>query len=261
MRTQTTLLLYIFAALMTLTACQNKEAQELTEENYQKLRSINESLSDVSAAVDLAFGSKIAPSGSIEKVRKMADLIRASNCKARSAKDEEPSGEDRYNVDWINEGGVQEGGTCVVGLNRNTAYNANKRTLTHVEDFKAWGDFQKESLVHSYFIQGSLDAKTENTLTTVNGKFDSKNFRVDKLGPVWVTIRTKHSIRGEAFGSGTANLTFQAKDMKYTASVAWSGKNTITYRINGKKVDEKTIQELFSAYGLMEIVDRSARMR
>lgn len=261
MRTQTLSLLLSFTLLFLLPACGNKKTQELTEENYLKLKAINESISDVSAAVDLAFNGKLTPSGSLEKVSKMANLIRESKCRPAPAKSEEPPGDRPYDVNWTNESGVAKGGTCILGLNRNTSFDRNRKTLSHVEEFAVGGDLKKESLVQSYFLKGDLTATSENALTTVTGDFRSQNFQVEELGLAWIRMRSKHTIRNNSFGSGTATLSFQAKDMKFVASVAWSNKSSVAYRINGKKVDEKTMRELFSSYGLMEMVDRGARIR
>ncbi len=258
MRTRNKSILY-FAAMLIVAGCSGKSAKELSEADYTLLKSINESFYDTSTAVDIALGDKIVPAASSEKLAKMVEMIKSSRCQ-REVKSREPSGRDPYTSDWGAEQYVTSG-TCVLDLSQNNKFTIRDRMYKEDEFFDTTGDFKNESLVQSYRVDGYLKAATENNRTKIEGLFQFKNFKVKDLGLVGVRIKTTQAYLGST-GSGTAVLNWAAKGRSHVATVAWSGASRERqYRIDGKKVDEKTMQELFSAYGLMEIVDRSLKMR
>jgi len=258
MRTRTTAVL-CFAAML-LSACNGQKAKDISPEDYEKLRAINDSFYETSAAVQMALGKNNSlRSVSNEKVAKLAGYISNSRCSLQ-LEGAIPGGTGKYTADWSKSETVKDDrGACVLNHVQAHHFNVQRREFKIEEKFDTSGDFEKESLVQSYTVRGNMKATELNGNTRIQGRFEFQNFRVKDLGRVWLDIRTSQNYSG-LNGSGSVNLHIEAKDLEHNATITWGLNSKPQFRVNGKKVDEKTIQELFSAYGLMELVDHSARM-
>lgn len=258
MRTRTTAVL-CFAAML-LTACNGQKAKDISQEDYEKLRAINDSFYETSAAVQMALGKNASHRAvSNEKVAKLAGYIANSRC-SLLREGAVPGGSGKYSADWNKSEIVKDDrGTCVLNHIQAHSYNVQKREFKIEEKFDTSGDFEAESIVQSYTLKGNMRASELNGNTRIQGRFEFQNFRVKDLGRVWLDIRTTQNY-SSLNGSGSVNLHIEAKGLEHNATITWGVSGNTLFRVNGKNVDKKTMQELFSAYGLMELVDHSARM-
>lgn len=256
MRTQFLLYVLLAAFFWIGSGCGNKKASDLNSDQKDLLKAINESFGDTERAVQKAF-AKSAHISSAEKVQKLAGYIVSSGCERKFESDEPIS--ETYTRDW-NANQTVKATTCQVALDQKVKYQHSNRQFSMVEVFSSTKDFKKESLVQSYTVEGSLTSRNEGTRTRIQGLFTFKNFKVDKLGLINVRIQTSQSYTG-AVGGGSITLTMQARNLNHTASVIWTEGRPHIYRVDGQKVDEKDLMELFSSYGMLEIIDRSQKMR
>ncbi len=230
----------------------------LTENEYEFFRSINISLSETHAAINLASSGFTALAATpSEKVVKMADRFKASGCYQNGRLFEE-----NFHMSFAHSREFKGGGNCPISLLQNRTFEKDRGVWTISDHMNTYHEFHNEVLVQSVSVTGFMSVIGNASLnqTKIRGLIDFKNFKVRDVGLIQVRIETDQAYAG-ANGNGTIFMTVAARNgMRAEVSVTWN-RTKVFYRINNREVDRMTIDELFSSYGLKEMMDRSTKMR
>lgn len=257
-------LFFPLAAIVFLASCQGGQQKAtnagLSDDTYNKLKTINEGLADNKEAIRVAFEGfhpESVTSAPSQKVLKMAELIHKGNC-TRTVK--EPA--EAYDRSWTGAHEVS-GAECPMNLKQNWSFDTRNRTWTIVADsFTAKSsEFQKESLIQSYTVSdGFLTVSSGPTSQKITGTINYFNFKVTGIGNVAANIRTEQNYTGSR-GGGRLEFNIDSfKNFKVNVVITWSTGRTPIFRVNGKTVDQKDVEDLFSSFQLMELIDRSQKM-
>lgn len=255
-------LLFLAAAIWILASCngvKNPEAgnTDLSADTYNKLKTINEGMADNEQAIRLAFNGFQPDAAPSEKVQKLAEMIHNGNC-TRSVR--EPA--EAYDHNWS---GLQEvnGTSCPLALKQNWSFDARNRTWKVNSDVfvASSAAYQKESPIQSYSVTDGFLAVTETTSGhRVTGTINYYNFRVTGIGVVAANIRTEQNY-GAVRGGGRIDMVIESfKQFKVNVFISWATGRTPIFKINNKTVDQKDVQDLFSSFHLLELIDRSQKM-
>jgi hypothetical protein len=231
----------------------------MTPEQYAQIRALNQSMLDAKEAVTLALSGITLSEAPSEKAQKLAALIKASTC----TRTHEPDLED-FTRTWKGQTTL-EGGACAVNLSHKAGYDSAARSWSIDESFSVVSaDFQKESQLRSYSNEGVLVYKNLGTAgSQVEGRISYLNFKGQDLGLVYANANLRQNYTSTGRGSGRIILTLEARlKWRHTITLLWRLPDLkITYQIDGRDIDAKTYNELFSGFKLTEIIDRSMKMR
>jgi hypothetical protein len=227
------------------------------EKQFETLKALNRLVVENQEAVGAVFPEEAA-SHPNEKVSKMADLIREGQCKPRGQRPER-----KLDHSWSAEFEVVSEG-CPIRLLENREYNRDTRTWKRSHLFMIRSEAYRELNAVEYMDgSGSLSAKEKNGVVRIKGHFDYRDFRVAGLGNLTYEIKTNQEYPGLNRGGGRVDMILRLSGQwQATASVQWSFPEfQPLYRVNGQNVDEKAFLEMFSAYGLTEIMYLSLDIR
>lgn len=228
----------------------------LNEGQKGQMKTINTSFDEVNEAIQLAWGSGASPLAS-EKVNKMVALLKGADC-VRTYR--APS--DVYDRDWS---GVHEikGNTCPIYLYQYSQFSKTTNEWAYLENFQVKAnEFAALSTLQSVQSEGLLRAEKNGVRTKIVGEVKYTNFRVKDIGPLALSLRTSQEYIGERGGGSLTFLLEARRKFKHTLLVSWNlSKDSPTYRLNGREIDQLAFDEMFSAYKLTEMIDRSKKMR
>lgn len=227
------------------------------EDRFETLRELNRLVSENQEAIAEVFPDE-AKGRANEKVGKMADLIRKGQCRPngkRPTQDLDHSWTMDFEVNSEN---------CPIRLLENWDYDHESRTWKKSQLFSIRSDAYRElNTVESMDGSGTIWAEEKKGTVHVQGHFSFKEFRVMGLGNLTYEINTNQEYPGLNRGSGRIDMYLRhSNEWQASASIEWSFPDfQPIYRVNGKKLEEKAFLEMFSAYGLTEIMYLSLDMR
>lgn len=253
------LLASLVAVLFLAVSCGGKKnplsgKDALDEDDVALLTYINVVQEDSLAAVEDA--QRFAPAVS-DKVQKMSDLIEAGNCTFIK---QLPG--DRYDQDWSGRVEVQGDSSCPVVSKRSWVYQHARGEWTMNEVYVNKNDeYKKLDAVLTKNLTGSMTVRRPPNRVSITGEFKYSNFQISEIGRIEATIATKQEYqRNSGGGEVTMEMTVNG-ERKYVVEIRLNQNMNATYKINNHNSEKKMVAELFSSFGLLEIVDRSGKMR
>lgn len=229
--------------------------EALNENDEALLKYINLVQQDSIEAIDRA--QAFHPNVS-DKVTKMSGMIEAGNCThVRQMPD------DRFDRDWSARVEVDGGLSCPIVSSRRSNFDVDRGEWNVSERFvnSKSEDYKKLDPLISKTVGGALTLRKLPGQTKISGQIKYSNFEIADIGPVEVTIDTQQEYQGSRGGGTLLMEMIVNRERKYVVEMKWDGNMSTTYRINTRESEKKVVHGLFSALGLIEIVDRSSKMR
>jgi hypothetical protein len=225
------------------------------------LQQVNDSINLTRSAAKTAFTVAATEELSADqKMQTMSKLIKDGKC----SQDLQAATE-RFDQDWSSRWEVTNPAnatTCPVYLYETSSFsNTTDVWMTN----KTWaissGDFLAVSGISALHMRGTLTAASSGLTRKVVGQIHYTPFTVAKVGAVSADIEVQSSYIG-LNGAGSVRLTMMSAASVVDALIRWqgSGLNPVFY-VNGKLIDQKTFVGQFSAFELVEIMDRAIQMR
>lgn len=235
----------------------------LTEADFDRLRKINDSISDAQMAIKVAFPNSIELASNepgllvSEKVRDMAEKIRA-NCPAPN----DVPLEETFEKSWVYSQTIKATG-CPIEIFRRREFVASALTRGTPPRSNLWriqsnfkvgsGDFRKLNALLTMIGGGELTYSNNGKEEKVRGAIAFKDVQVDGIGRLSINI---------AINSQSALVQILGSGYSYFAQMRWTGTpNSETFYLNNQLIERKTYNQMFSAYGLEELKIRSDKMR
>lgn len=234
-----------------------RDPERTTEEQVEMLKSLNRLVSENQEAIGEVFPDETSTAVS-EKVSKMATLIRKGQCRAQGRRPHR-----KFDRSWSNEFEVASEG-CPVRLLENGSYSHELRTWKTSQLFENRSpDYRELNTVERMDGSGSVWVKEKNGVVRIQGAVVYKEFRVAGIGNMTYKIETDQEYPGLNRGRGQVFMTLRLPNQwQHSASIQWSFPEfKRVYMVNGEKVDEKLFLEMFSAFGIIEIMYLSLDMR
>lgn len=258
--------IFIPVLLLTafITSCSGGDEKDidpmtgLTKEDYAQAKLINDAIEDVRTAVNIGM-NRLTPEGGppSEKAIELSKGINKSNC---NLTEYEPA--DRYDTDWGGEKSAT-GTSCPLRAIQKWNFKNSTRRLEFSEQFAAQSeDFKKKSVAESFAIEkGYIDGDSTDSAQRVYGRASFSNIYIQGVGLVAAELTaSQEGVSGRTKGQMLFELQSRAK-LYVRVDVTWFTGRPPQYRINGTTVTETVAQELFSAFGLKEMIDRLAKVR
>lgn len=236
------------------------------------LTALNEAQLNLRAAQELAFNPS-PPSGSAnDKITNMSKAFASGACEFSSSKQIDPPKHPSFSTKWDFIWYVANAGkaVCPAVLQHSldfTVDNAGAGTnhlaivrefRVTASDFRKFNSFWYMATVGEAYLRG----KNQPGGRSVEGQMNY-DLRFDGVGSnVLVGIRIQHaSLGGRAKGYATLNV--RIGGAVSGASISWDdaiagGANTIV--LNNETIAEKEFQRLFSALGVLELIDYAKNM-
>ncbi len=256
--------LFLFAVALTFLAGCGVETQlrgsqdrgGLSDVEYNQLYEINFLHGDNIEARKAVFSGLFQPAAS-EKVQKLAKLI-ADNCTGSGIiPDNEMSGS-------INHQEIA-GASCPIRWIRDRTFNRGTNAVFFNDNFETnSNDYLKESRVRWRRISGNYSIKKDpNTgVQTVSGVLTVNGFEIQGFGKLTGGISVHGNYPPGNRGTGSVILNLSNGRWQHSAAISWDlVKFDPVYFINGKKVERKVFEELFSGFELTKIMENSINMR
>jgi hypothetical protein len=227
----------------------------LGDADYQRVTTLNALQSDNIEARKVVYAHSFVEPLVSEKVSKLAKMI-SDNCSGdQEIPEEEMTG--ASNDQTIG------GSLCPISWSRNRFYNSGARSFYYNDDFEARTKaFTEISPITRRQVQGSITTVISGATKNINGVITINQFQVQGLGAVKGSITLQSQYTGNR-GTGSLNmhLTVFAKT-QVSAAIVWEvPKFEPKYYVNGRLVELKTFEELFSAFDLTKIMANSLKMR
>ncbi|NJL23935.1 MAG: hypothetical protein HC902_01260 [Calothrix sp. SM1_5_4] len=192
------------------------------------------------------------------KVGEMAKLIDAGNCTDVESK----PAENRYDRNWTGMRKLAGGAECPVYFWRRSSYSTTASEWILFDRFDAKSrDYLKLNPVRQKSIAVSLKRRTTDLNVVVQAGSRQSSLVVESIGNVNITISSYAAYKGDR-GQGQVTMSLAGANWQQVARIDWDVyARRIVYTINGATVEEpKEFLELFSAFPLTEIMDRSIAM-
>ncbi len=258
------IILTLFTAFLTSCSGGKKKGVDpntgLTTEEYDTLKAINDSFSDLDQAVEIGTSRPIITAAPSEKAQELSKPISEGGCQADGPR-VPPSHTDR---NWDVTRTVR-GVSCPIEIGHEWHFNGDsqRRNFTYKKRYRALTrDFLEMSRLQAYQIdRAEFTVINKTAMQTLDGQLNYATFQVKDVGQVVAGIKTTQSYSSTRKGGG--NLIFQLytrKKVKVTVKVSWYTGRSDIYSVNGTVVGLNVIEDLFSAYELMEIKARSANL-
>lgn len=261
------LLAVLAAFIFSLNGCGDKKKDPmsgkdaLNEEDKQLLSYIDSVQRDSLEAIQNA--NLILPNGpgdfeaqASDKVQKMTQLLN-SGCSVTKVNQDE-----RFDRNWENKIQVTGARPCPINMLRTSSFSASSGVWSFQEIYSNnTPEYQDLDPLQKKSVSGSTKKVSVNGQTSIDGRIDYADFTIEGIGSIDAEIATSQRYNGNR-GEGALALTMIVNnERKYVVEVSWNASMRAEYRVNGHEEDRKVVAELFSAFGLLEIVDRSGRMR
>ena len=257
------IILTLFTAFLTSCSGGKKKGVDpntgLTKDEYNVLKAINDSFSDVDQAVDIS--TKPLTADPSEKAQELAKMIPAGGCRADGPKTAPHNVDHNWDVSR-----TVNGASCPLEINHDWHFSGDSqsRRYTYNKRFKTTTrDFFDASKLEAYQINNAKFTVINKTaIQTLEGDLNYVSFQVKDVGLVTAGLKTSQSYNSSRKGGG--NLIFQLintrKKVRVTVKISWYTGRSDIYSVNGTVVGLNVIEDLFSAYELMEIKARSANL-
>lgn len=252
----------IGAVFITNLGCHNAklgpsaDSRVFSKSTLSQINAINDAQGNFLQVANTALpttpsASKANP-GTSDQVGQMIQLIQDGKClQKRQVPD------DRYDHPWQAEWQISSE-TCPVFVYEYSEFNYEKgkwlfnRTLSSRSS-----GFQSLSNVEQISLRGSLTV-SENSRheRLVSGKITYQPFSVDGVG----LVRAEIVVTQVSGDSGSVALALQA-GMQLTQAVVYWNSSGRFFQMNGVQIEEKGFADMFSSFGLTEIMDRALKMR
>jgi hypothetical protein len=258
--------MFFGAIVLTLTACgggkTNKETGGLKPERYATLASLNQEQVNnqeaFNSVVGQVFGQAVqSVAKPSEKVQKMTDLLRDSNC--ATLFQPVPKG---FQQNW--QGRTQiSGAACPVFLNDERSYDAQAKRLVFSTNFSSKSTaYQEVNAINTGIARGEIALQASGAQKTITGAATFDRISVRDLGELTANIETRQvysSDRGR--GRLVMNLRLEKK-WQHQAAIDWDVRSDAPkFYVDGNEIERANFLELFSSYGLIEIMENSLQMR
>ena len=161
------------------------------------------------------------------------------------------------------------GRDCPVTFQETWTYNvaAHSRHLRFKQNFfvrDSGGEYAKLNGIFAREILGSIDVdEIGGSRVEITGTVTFAPLRTADFGDVRVQITTEQNYENSSSGQGFVGMKISStKGWNHTATIAWRLPTfQPVFEVDRKEVDRKSFLDLFSAYGLVEIMDNSLKMR
>lgn len=228
---------------------------KLGDTDYVFLNGFNTTQLELVEAMDLAFGVS-RPSNSADKVQRMADMINQGRCSRDGL---EPL--ERYDRSWNGFVEVKGPTSCPLYLSQRWRYDEVRKRWDIYERLNIkLDDFQKLSGLNSKTAKGYLDRVGEGTTRRVYGTIQYPDLSVSPKEHMRASISVNYANR-----RGEIRLTLSQwpkKEWSYVALIRWDDWSASPrFEVNESEVTQAVFEEMFSAFKVMEIIDRVNQMR
>lgn len=231
----------------------DRERGGLSKQDYEAIKSLNESMEDNIRARQLATGKMVMPAAG-QHLGKMSKMIESCNSVGDLPEDLLAGG--------LHEHIVRGQAPCPIYWARSTYFDRNSRIWTYNDNFTVES---KEYLEMSPVLRrsggGTIKRDVRNGIAYIAG---SHRYRMTSVreGELDVVLQTSQVYESFNRGQGYINLTISGPRWSHTATVSWYLPSfDPAFAINGNKVESKVFEELFSSFELVKIMENSLKMR
>jgi len=236
---------------------QARDGNGLSQAAYESLKLINEIQEEQVTAVRLAFGESLEPQRE-NKSQKLAELLKGGGCRRQGARPP-----DRYDRSWGAQHRV-DGTACPIHWNQSWSFNKDSRTWSFNESFRAMDPDRSYRKVNPLGIRtwtGQVVTSGMVGNEKVRGLFHTQQFFVEDLGALNFEIRVTQDQSGSQT-AGTVAVRIWGSGWKHSGVLRWhSSRSTPEYSANGTSVSQKAFRDMFSSYGLEELMDLAQKIQ
>ena len=247
----------VFGLGLLVSGCGRAQSQ-MSGDDQVFMQAVNSSVADLEEALKTAFAASTLAVGG--KVQRLAEEIRGKGCQRTVQKAKED-----FDASWDSYELVQSR-TCPLYLNRRWAFHADRLTWTIDQNFSSKEEaFVMISGIRRLNIQGAITVeKQAGGSKTISGSINYFDFELRDLGRLNVQIETEQRYTG-ASGQGRVTMTVPVNQKVRHVELRWSvdtlSQLQVDYLVDGTAVAYKDFNSMFSAFGLIEIMDKSLQMR
>ncbi|MGE0528091.1 MAG: hypothetical protein AB7G93_21420 [Bdellovibrionales bacterium] len=235
---------------------ERRERGGLSESEFTFLKELNAVQADNEEAVHLV--ASFMPMAS-EKAQKMAALLEEMGCipeRSRTGREGDFTGT------WETDLRLK-GDNCPASARFRLRYDHATRRFDFTDQFNQFKneEYAKLNPILERNGEGYIRVEEKKGVQILTGEAHYSKIEVRGIGIVQIDILTNQRYEGFK-GGGSVILTIGTAQGNFNASIAWEIRNPEpVFRISSLVVERKVFLELFSTYGLVEIMDRSLEMR
>jgi hypothetical protein len=234
-----------------LISCAKEEKAGLSQSEYDRLVKINRAQHENFEAMNSASFQALD-----DNSQKLGKMI-SDKCTA---------GGEKYNPVFdrnYDQSRTFSGQNCPIQYAQMNSYKMNEKTWTISENWSSQSeDYKRLNPILTRALHGSIKVMREDLLDKVSGSLVLDSMATSEFGIITGSIVTEQKYTGNE-GRGSITLSIQSHyGWKHKAEIVWDTQNSSSrYAVDGVETDRKTFADLFSAFGLSEIVTNTDKMR